>query len=161
MFDSEAALVQALAQLRAAGVGQLRTYTPKPIDTEPAHSPLPVWILLAGLAGAAGGFAMQVYATVRAYPLDIGGRPLFSWPAYVPIAFEIGVLCAVVVGTVGYFAINRMPRLYDQVDECDLMHEALRDGWIVLVTAPDDGHWRAAREVLTALRPGALREELG
>jgi len=130
-FPTEADLRRALPALRS--LGQVETYTPKPLEDEDEPSILPLLVLIGGLIGIATGFGVQVYANTIGYPLDIGGRPNFSWPAFVPITFEIGVLGAILTGFVGYFLINGLPRLYDPVDEVPLMRDATRDRWCVSV----------------------------
>jgi hypothetical protein len=158
MFESEAELRRALAQLRADDIPDLRTYTPKPLESEPEHSPLPLIVFMAGVFGACAGFALQVYANTAAYPLNIGGRPDYSWPAFIPITFEIGVLFAVLTGVLGYFVINRMPRLYEEIDELDSMREALRDGWLVAIRSDDARIMERARAIVGALHPAAIEE---
>jgi hypothetical protein len=138
-FATQTQLRDALPRVRA--LGEVETYTPQALEDD-RSSILPLIVLLAGLAGAAGGFLMQVYANVIAYPVDIGGRPRFSWPAFVPIAFEIGVLSAVVVGFIAFLVVNRLPRLYDPVDEAVLLRGASRDRWCLAVRtdAPERAH---------------------
>ncbi len=153
-FATEDALCSALARLREDDIKEVRTYTPTPLEGMPARSPIPLIVLVAGLLGAGAAFAMQVYANTAGYPLDIGGRPEYSWPAFIPITFEVGVLCAVLAGVLGYFAINRMPRLYDRIDELEGMREALRDGWLVAIRVKDPerrARLRATFESLGAL----------
>jgi hypothetical protein len=130
-FGSETGLVEALPQLR--GLGIIETYTPKALEAAYRPATLPLIVLVAGLLGTAIGFAMQVYASTIGYPVDIGGRPGFSWPAFVPIAFEIGILCAMLGGFFGFLVINRLPHLYDPVDEAMLMRGATRDRWCVAI----------------------------
>jgi hypothetical protein len=138
-FTSEAGLVDALPRLRTLGV--VETYTPKALEDD-QPSILPLVVLVAGIVGAACGFGMQVYANMIGYPIDIGGRPEFSWPAFIPIAFEIGVLSAVLTGFIAFLAVNRLPRLYEPVDEANLMRDATRDRWCVAIRteSPDRAH---------------------
>ena len=151
-FATEDALQRAGEQLRAAGLTGVDTYTPAPPDDE-RGSILPLIILIAGLLGAGGTFLLETYATVWAYPMNIGGRPDFSWPAYVPMAFEMGVLSAVTAGVVGFLIAHRMPALYDPVDEADGIRRATRDGFFVAVRSEDGAAIGRARAVLDPLSP--------
>jgi hypothetical protein len=157
-FDSPQDLQHALERLWEAGIGAIETYTPAPLEEAASRSPLPLVMFVAGMAGFVGFFSLMTYADVYAYPLDIGGRPTFAWPAFVPIAFELGVLCAMVAGFVGYFVICRLPRLYDPVDECDSFRRASRDGWFVAVRTGDPGRAAQARAIIEALHPASLEE---
>ena len=145
-FETEYALRHALDRLASEHIGDIETYTPKALDEHPTGSPLPLAMFLAGVLGFVGFFLLMTYADVWAYPQDIGGRPDFAWPAFVPIAFELGVLCAMGVGFLGYFVLCRMPRPYDPIDACDSFRRASRDGWFVAVRSPDaPGIGRAPR----------------
>ncbi len=162
-FETEAALRHALQRLASEPVGAVETYTPKALDErpgwdQPAGSPLPLVMFVAGVLGFAGFFLLMAYADLTAYPLDIGGRPDFAWPSFVPIAFELGVLCAMGAGFFGYFVVCRMPRLYDPVDECASFRRASRDGWFVACRSEDQRQVAHARALLVGLRPASLEE---
>jgi hypothetical protein len=154
-FATEAALQDALQHVHA---DDARTYTPKVLEGAPENSPLPLVIFIAGMVGAAAGFIMEVYANALSYPLDIGGRPEFSWPAFVPITFEIGVLFAVLAGVFGYFVVNRMPRFYERIDECDSKRRASSDRWILAIRASSENELAAERALLDRLHPAAIEE---
>jgi hypothetical protein len=157
-FESAQALRDALERLAAADVREIETYTPAPPDEDSSGSPLPLVMFVAGMLGFIGSMMLMTYADVYAYPLNVGGRPRFAWPAFVPIAFEIGVLCAMVAGFFGYFIVCRMPRLYDPIDECDRFREASRDGWFVAVRSDDSDRLAKARAVLGKMRSISIEE---
>jgi hypothetical protein len=133
-FETEQKLVEALPRLRDAGLGYLETYTPGFVQNAHAKpSALPLVVLIAGVLGMIGSFLLQSYATMVSYPVNIGGRPAFSWPAFVPVAFENGILAAVLAGFVGFLVVNRLPSLYRPEDEAMLLRHASRNRWCVAI----------------------------
>ncbi|POF61152.1 quinol:electron acceptor oxidoreductase subunit ActD, partial [Novacetimonas maltaceti] len=109
------------------------------------------------MLGGVGGLGMQVYATTLAYPQDIGGRPDLSWPSYIPAAFELAVMGAIMAGIIGYFMTVRLPRLYDPVDEAAAMQGVMTGGHAIVVRGGTDTKVRAI-----LVRHGALTiEEIG
>ena len=152
LFREEESLIDAVGRLRAAGIDAVETYTPAPLRDAPRTSPVPVIVLLGGLIGAFASLGLQTYAYTLAYPFPIGGRPQFAWPSFTPTVFENAVLVAIVSGFVAFMLVNRLPRLYDRIDEADLMRQASQDGWIVAVRSTDEPTLRHAH---------ALLEELG
>jgi hypothetical protein len=150
-FHCEADLGSALARLSAAGIGTVETYTPAPLTGADTASPIPFVIMLAGLLGGAASFGLQVYSATVAYPLNIGGRPMLAWPSFIPTAFENAVLVAIVAGFAGFMIINRMPLLYDPVDEAESLREASGDRWCLSVDG-DPAMLAEARVVLRGAR---------
>jgi hypothetical protein len=151
-FANRQAMLSAVHRLRSAGL-TAETYSPMPPDATDT-SPIPLLMLIFGLIGAFGSFAMQAYATTIGYKLDVGGRPNLFWPSYVPFAFETGVLFAITAGLVGYLAVNRLPHLYDPVDESAAFRAAMRDGWFVTVR----GDTSRAAALLEELHPTSLED---
>ncbi len=157
MFAREAELARALAQLRATGIGPLETYTPAPLEREAGWSPIPLIVLAAALLGAFASMGLQTWSSASAYRFDIGGRPDFSWASFIPTAWENAALIAIVAGFLAFLAINRMPRLYEPVDEAEAMRRASIDRWVVQIASDDAAV--LARAVATLRDLGALSVE--
>jgi uncharacterized Zn-finger protein len=158
-FACEEAVSTAIRELRNDHY-ELHSFAPTIPEHAYVGSCLPTAMLIGGLVGAFGGFAMESYANIVGYPLDIGGRPEFSWPSFVPIAFEIGALLAVLTGIVGYIFAAGLFKLHDPVDERRPMRRAMRDAWVVSVHAQDLAHRELALEILLGLGAQDL-EEIG
>jgi Protein of unknown function (DUF3341) len=155
-FASEKDLMRAVAALHGEGLGPVETHTPAPPEEE--RSGLKLVMLIAGLLGAAGGFGIQAYTTGLAYPIDIGGRPDVFWPAYIPFTLECGLLAAMLAGFFGFLIVNRMPALYEPIDESDDFRRASLDTWFLALRTEDPDRVRRAMDVLRRLEPMRLEE---
>ncbi len=141
-FENEDGLVEAAAKLRDAGYTETDAYSPFPIHgLEVAlgapRCKLSLFVFLGGLSGFIGGFGMQYFASVIHYPMNIGGRPLNSWPAFIPITFECAVLAAVFTAVFGMIAMNKLPMPYHPVFNVDAFSRASSDRFFLIVESKD------------------------
>jgi hypothetical protein len=157
-FTSESALTAAVEHCSRQGWPAIDTYSPLPVPGPRAFSPLPAAIFVAGVLGFVAFFLLMTYADVRAFPHNIGGRPPFSWPAYIPIAFELGVLCAMLTGFVGFLVLARLPRLYQPIDELRMSCRALDDRWLLRLEFDKRHDTNEARALLDTLKPESVEE---
>lgn len=160
-FETPEALVAAARRLRAAGFTRLAAYTPFPVEgldeaLALPRSRVPVAVLLSGLAGGALAFVGQGWTNGIDYPLDVGGRPLFSWPAFVPITFELTVLFAAFGAVIGVLAAAGLPRLWHPVFEVEGFERATIDRFFLGVDEAD-ALYVADRVAGQLLGLGALR----
>src|ERR1700687_5322003 len=108
-------LIAAAEKTRLAGYRRFEAYSPFPIEGLAEaiglkRNAVPLITLIGGLCGGFGGFGLQYWVAVIAYPLNIGGRPLNSWPAFIPVTFEMTVLGAALSAVFGMLALNGLPR---------------------------------------------------
>jgi hypothetical protein len=141
-FDTPTDLVRAAEAASHAGYRKMDAYTPFPIE-ELHHalhlekSKLPLIVLLGGICGGLTGFGLQWYVTVFNFPTNIGGRPLFSWPSYIVITFELTVLFAAIAATFGLLALCGFPLPYHATFNVPGFERATRDGFFLCIEAHD------------------------
>jgi hypothetical protein len=163
-FKAPGDLVRAARVVHEAGYRKVDAYTPYPMEEvldalHLHHSHVPKIVLGGGLAGLAGGWALQYWTSVVDYPLNIGGRPLNSWPAFVVPAFETTVLLSALAAVVGMLALNGFPRPYHPVFNVPGFAAASRDRFFLCVEAHDPRFDRQkTRELLEGLGPEAVVE---
>lgn len=141
MYESPEGLKEALRRLSDGGLTRLRVYAPysdEEIDELTPGGPSRIgWVLFAsGLLGGAGAFGLQWYASYD-YALNIAGRPLFSWPSYIPITFELTVLSASLCGLAALLWFCRLPRLDHPVFNDPRFVRASQDRFFLCVLADD------------------------
>jgi len=119
-FDTPTELVRAAEKAYQHGYRKMDAYSPYPIEelheamgTE--HTKLPLLVLCGGLLGGLGGYALQYWTSVIAYPLSIGGKPMHSWPAFIPVTYECTILGAALTAVFGMLALNGLPQPYHPV----------------------------------------------
>lgn len=141
-FDSADKLVAAVSRARAEGYRRIDAYTPYPVEgladaLEFRWTWVPPLVLAGGTIGAISGYLLQYYTSVVAYPLNVGGRPLNSWPMFVPVVFEMTILVAALFAVLGMLALNGLPMPYHPVFNVPRFELASRDRFFLVVHAAD------------------------
>jgi hypothetical protein len=141
-FDNPNDLVHAARKTYEAGYRRINGYSPYPIEELSeaigfTHTRLPLIVFIGGLIGAIGGFMMQYYIEVIDYPINVGGKPYNSWPAFIPITFETTVLCAAFSAVLGMLILNKLPQPYHPVFNVPNFAMATRDRFFLAVEAND------------------------
>ncbi len=141
-FDSPSDLVAAARRTHEAGYRRVNGYSPYPIEelTEAIgfkRTTLPLIVLVGGILGGLGGFFMQYWMEVVDYPLNVGGKPYNSWPAFIPITFESTVLVAAFAAVLGMLVLNKLPQPYHPVFNAPNFALATRDKFFLVIEAND------------------------
>ena len=158
-FNDPQALLDAALAAREKGYTETDAFSPFPIhglsEAVGFHkSRLSLIVLTMGLIGGIGGFFMQWYASVVSYPLNIGGKPLNSWPAWIPITFECTILLAALGAVFGMLALNGLPMPYHPVFNVRRFDSASRDKFFLVIQARDPRfQLEEARRFLETLGP--------
>ncbi|HTG32917.1 MAG TPA: DUF3341 domain-containing protein [Thermoanaerobaculia bacterium] len=141
-FPSADALIAAAHQVHEAGFQKVDAYTPFPIEAvsealDLPRSKMPIIVLIGGLLGGLGGYMLQFWSQVIRYPMNIGGRPVHSWPAFIVPTFECTILGASLAAVVGMILINGLPLPYHPVFNVPRFALASRDRFFLVIEAID------------------------
>jgi hypothetical protein len=141
-FDTPEELMAAARQVRDAGYKKVDAFAPFPVEGLSQaigfkDKLIPTTMLIAGIVGIIWGLGVQFFGLGLSYPLNIGGRPLWSWPNFIPITFEATVLTAAWTGGIAMFAFNGLPQLYHPVFDAPNFDRASTDAFFLLIEAKD------------------------
>jgi hypothetical protein len=163
-FESPTALVQATRSAYEAGYRRMDAYAPFPIEELPDalgfhRTKMPLLILIGGIVGALSGFALQYYCAVISYPVNVAGRPLNSWPSWIPVTFELTVLIASLTAVFGLLALCGLPMPYHPLFHVPRFSRATRDAFFLCIESADPRFERTAtRDFLAGLNPREISE---
>ena len=141
-FETPGDLVHAARKVYEAGYRRINGYSPYPIEELSeaigfTHTSLPLIVFIGGVLGGIAGFGMQYWMEVIDYPLNVGGKPFNSWPAFIPITFECIVLAAAFSAVFGMLILNKLPQPYHPVFNTPNFALATRDRFFLAVEAND------------------------
>jgi hypothetical protein len=163
-FANPEALLEAARSAHAEGYREMDAYSPMPIEgLADAIGYRSNWVqrivFVAGVGGATGGFMLCWWITVIAYPHNVAGRPLNSWPAYIPITFEMMVLVACIAAFIGMLALNGLPQPYHPVFNVEEFARASRDRFFLCIEASDPKfNPKETRQFLEQLNPQGVMD---
>jgi hypothetical protein len=142
-FTDPTSVVEATRKAYAAGYRKMDAYTPFPIEELSealgwhTRGRLPKMVLVGGILGCLSGLGLQYWVSVVAYPLNVGGRPFFSLPSFIPVAFEMTILFAALTAVLGMLALNGLPRPYHPVFNVERFESASQDHFFLCIESED------------------------
>lgn len=161
-YDDPDAIVKAAMTAYQDGYRDMDAYSPFPVhglaEAIGFHKTiLPVFTLIAGLTGAASGFLLQYIGSVVHYPYEIAGRPYYSWPAWIPVTFEMTILFASFTTGIAMILLNGLPRPYHSVFNAKNFERATSDRFFLCIEATDNRYDPVGtRSYLEGLNPRPL-----
>jgi hypothetical protein len=163
-FSEHDELLRAARRSYAEGYRKIDAYSPFPIEGLAEaigyeHSNVPFVTLVGGMIGGLGGYFMQWIAMGHLYPLNVGGRPMNSWPNFIPITFELTILIASVTAFLAVFVFNRLPQLHHPTFNVPEFSRASIDKFFLLIEAEDpEFDLGRTRQFLSSLHPRKVSE---
>lgn len=141
-FETPEQLIAAARNAIGAGYQKMDTYTPMPVHglaeiLGVKRGAVARLVLAGGIFGCIGGYGLQYYMTVVSYAHNVGGRPVHSWPAYIPVTFETTVLCAALAAVFGMLALNKLPMPYHSLFNVPSFSRASQDRFFLCIQSDD------------------------
>ena len=163
-FSSAEALVHAAKKTYAQGYKKVEAFSPFPIEelSEALHiqeKRIPFLVLMAGILGGLTGFSLQYYVSVIAYPIRVGGKPLNSWPSFIPVTYELTILGAALAAVLSMIILNNLPMPYHAIFNTKNFERATLDRFFLCVLSDDSQFDREkTRKFLLTLDAQAVSE---
>jgi hypothetical protein len=141
-FDDPHALTEAVHRTRAEGYRKIDAFTPYPVEEVwealgVRDHRLPAIVLLGGVLGGIAGYALQYWTSVVEFPINVGGRPFHSWPAFIIPTFETTILGASLATVLGMFALNGLPMPYHPLFNVPRFALSSRDRFFLVIESTD------------------------
>lgn len=163
-FRSPETLLEAARRASGEGFKRMDAYTPFPVEGLAEaigfhRTRIPLIVLIGGIIGCVGGFYLQYWVAVIDYPINVGGRPLNSWPAFIPVTFEMTILVAALSAFLGVLALNGLPMPYHPVFNVEQFELASRNRFFLCIEAVDPLFDRdRTAKFLESLKPEGVHE---
>jgi hypothetical protein len=158
-FDNPTALVAAAERTRLAGYRKIDAFSPIPIEELNdalgfRRTRLPLLVLLGGIFGGLAGYSLEFWSSAIAYPMNVGNRPLNSWPQFIPVTFEMTVLGSALTAFIGMWALNKLPQPYHPVFNVPAFDRASQDRFFLCIESTDPRfNAQGTRAFLESLHP--------
>ena len=163
-FDSAQALVDAAHRTHEAGYQRIDAYSPFPVEGLAEaigfhKNRVPLVVLIGGLIGGLSGYALQYWISVISYPINVGGKPYHSWPAFIIVTFEMTILFGGIFAVFGMLALNGLPMPYHPVFNVPRFALATKDRFFLIVFSTDPKYSPSTtRSFLENLGPRSISE---
>jgi len=163
-FDSASDLVAAARRTREEGYHKIDAYSPFPVEGLAEEigfrkNSVPLVVLIGGLLGCMSGYGLQYWISAVSYPINVGGRPYNSWPAFIVVTFEMTILFAGLAAVLGMLALNGLPMPYHPVFNVPRFAFATRDRFFLIIFSSDAKYDAGAtRAFLETLGPRSISE---